>query len=286
MNHVLTRPCQGRDSGVAANSLRDTTFDDLNKTTTNNKNNNTRILTMATALISDDCKHVADANEMFAEQKGLLILRPGHGAAKFWLTVPSGCYALVTKHGADLDYESKDGQKSAVWPAGLHACYPPWVKVSHLVNMESIILDLPVKACKTKDNVTVNIDVGLAFRIMGDKKLGEDPDLVRKFVHQVKPRGLEQQLRDAQEEAVRALARSLKHTEIYGIRSGGMADRDDTAQSGDDASVAESDAEDSTRDETFVGSNDNSDRLAAKKARKKGENVAAQMRTRLNNQFM
>mmetsp|Transcript_23944 Transcript_23944/g.39604 ORF Transcript_23944/g.39604 Transcript_23944/m.39604 type:complete len:527 (+) Transcript_23944:98-1678(+) len=241
---------------------------------------------MATALISGDCKHVADANEMFAEEKGLLILRPGHGACKFWFSVPSGCYALVTRHGADLDYESKDGKKSVVWPAGLHACYPPWVKVSHLVNMESIILELPVKACKTKDNVTVNIDVGLAFRIMGDEKLGEDPGLVRKFVHQVKPRGLEQQLRDAQEEAVRALARSLKHTEVYGIRSGGNPDRDDAAARSDDASAAESDTEESTRDDTFVGSNDQSDRLAAKKNRKKGENVAAQMRTRLNNQFI
>mmetsp|Transcript_26804 Transcript_26804/g.48656 ORF Transcript_26804/g.48656 Transcript_26804/m.48656 type:complete len:352 (-) Transcript_26804:640-1695(-) len=55
---------------------------------------------------------------------------------------------------------------------------------------------------------------------MGDAALGEDPDLVRKFVHELKPRGLEQQLRDAQDEAVRALARSLMHTEIYGIRSG------------------------------------------------------------------
>eukprot|EP00957_Ditylum_brightwellii_P207119 15351564-Ditylum_brightwellii.AAC.1 len=55
---------------------------------------------------------------------------------------------------------------------------------------------------------------------MGDEALGEDPELVRKFVYEVKPLGLSQQLRDAQEEAVRALARSMRHTEIYGIRSG------------------------------------------------------------------
>ena len=88
------------------------------------------------------------------------------------------------------------------------------------MTQQAIVLDLPVKACKTKDNVTVNIDIALAFRIMGNAELGEDPDLVRKFVHELKPRGLEQQLRDAQDEAVRALARSLVHTEIYGIRSG------------------------------------------------------------------
>lgn len=240
---------------------------------------------MATSLISDDCRHVGDANEIFAKEKGLLILRPG-GAGKFWFTVPTGCYALVTKHGADMDHEGKDGKRSAVWPAGLHKHTAPWIKVSHLVNKESIVLDLPVKACKTKDNVTVNVDVALAFRIMGDEDLGEDPELVRKFVHQVKPRGLEQQLRDAQEEAVRALARSLKHTEIYGIRSGGKADRGNAAErsESDDHSVAES--EDSLRDETFAGSNDKGDLLAAKNARKKGENIAAEMRTRLNNQFV
>jgi len=241
---------------------------------------------MATSLISGDCRHVANVNELFAKEKGLLILRPNHGGKMGWFTVPSGAYALVTRHGADLDFKGPDGKNSAVWPAGIHPFYPPWVKVSHLVNTESVVLDLPVKACKTKDNVTVNIDVALVFRIMGNEKLGEDPELVRKFVHRVKPRGLEQQLRDAQEEAVRALARSLKHTEIYGIRSGGIADRDDAGTAvSEESSVAGSDSEDSTRDDTFGGSHDTSDRLAAKKSIKKGESVAAQMRTRLNNQF-
>jgi regulator of protease activity HflC (stomatin/prohibitin superfamily) len=57
----------------------------------------------------------------------------------------------------------------------------PWTKVSHLVNKETVVLDLPVKQCKTKDNVSVNIDVALAFRIMGDEELDENPELVRKF---------------------------------------------------------------------------------------------------------
>lgn len=134
--------------------------------------------------------------------------------------IPSGCYALVSRHGADEEFVHPDGTTSIVWPPGLHFGHPPWVRVSHLVTKQAVVLDLPVKACKTKDNVTVNIDIALAFRIMGDAALGEDPDLVRRFVHELKPRGLEQQLRDAQDEAVRALARSLMHTEIYGIRSG------------------------------------------------------------------
>lgn len=177
---------------------------------------------MATTLYSDEIKNVEAAAEKFSSEKGLVLLRPHRACCKaFYFTIPSGCYALVSRHGADEEYtDPTTGTKSIVWPPGLHFPHPPWVRVSNLVSQQAIVLDLPVKACKTKDNVTVNIDVALAFRIMGDATLGEDPDLVRKFVHELKPRGLEQQLRDAQDEAVRALARSLMHTEIYGIRSG------------------------------------------------------------------
>ena len=44
--------------------------------------------------------------------------------------------------------------------------------------------------------------------------------LVRKFVHEVTPSGLEQQLKDAMAEEVRTLARSMKHTVVYSCRSG------------------------------------------------------------------
>ena len=73
------------------------------------------------------------------------------------------------------------------------------------------VFDTPCKGCKTQDNVTVTIDVDCVFRIMGDEDKGEDPELVPKFVHQVTPRGLQQQLCDAMDEAVRVLARSMKH---------------------------------------------------------------------------
>jgi len=42
--------------------------------------------------------------------------------------------------------------------------------------------------------VTVKIDVCLSFRIMGDPALGEDPALVRTFVHQLGPVELGRQL--------------------------------------------------------------------------------------------
>lgn len=239
---------------------------------------------MALSLYSGDCGSPGDARELFASEKGLLVLRPGRGCCGCspLFTVPSGCYALVTRHGADLNYV--DG--SAVWPAGLHAGYPPWIGVSHLVTKQSVVLDLPVKACKTRDNVTVNVDMSLVFRIMGDADLGEDPELVRNFVYAVKPKGLEQQLRDAQEEAVRGLARSLKHTEIYGIRSGGKPDRISTVDAPEDIEEEEGNDDDSYRDPVMQGTADEDDKLNAVKNTIKGRDVAEVMRAQLNKQFI
>lgn len=45
------------------------------------------------------------------------------------------------------------------------------MSVSNLVTQQSVVFDMPVKGCKTKDNVTVEIDVAIVFRIMGDVSL-------------------------------------------------------------------------------------------------------------------
>ena len=113
----------------------------------------------------------------------------------------------------------EDGNRYAVWPAGLHLPYSPWIGVSHLITKKSVVFDLPVRTYKTKDDVNVDIDVSLTFRIMGDPELGEDSYLLRKFVYERKPGGLEKELSDAHEEAVGALVRLIDHTEIYGIRT-------------------------------------------------------------------
>lgn len=44
----------------------------------------------------------------------------------------------------------------------------PWRQVSNLVTKQNVVFDLPVKGCLTRDNVTVEIDVAIVFRIMGD----------------------------------------------------------------------------------------------------------------------
>ena len=136
-----------------------------------------------------------------------------------YITAPSGMYALVQDAGRDTDYNGR-----AVWPSGWHFAspFPCWQrKISHLVTKQSIVFDTPIRGCKTIDDVTVTIDICVVFRIMGDELRGEDPALVREFVHTLGPAELARQLKDAQDERVRALARSVKHTEVYSLRSRG-----------------------------------------------------------------
>jgi len=122
---------------------------------------------------------------------------------------------------------------------------------------------------------------------MGDPDLGEDSYLIRKFVHERKPSGLEKQLSDALEEAVRALVRLIDHTEIYGIRNSMKVGLDNTVSR---------EKEVDNFSYFLSGSSSESDSLAAlpgessRGARhsiiKGGHNATDLMRKRLNRQFI
>ena len=142
-------------------------------------------------LYSKDIGSVGEATSLFGSDKGLLVCRPTR-YTRPWFSVPDGCYALVTRFGKDIPYEGDN----PVWPAGFY-WGPPWVKVQNIVTKQSVVFNMPVKGCKTQDNVTVQINLAIVFRIMGDVTKGEDPTLVRNFVYKVTARGLEQQLVDA-----------------------------------------------------------------------------------------
>jgi hypothetical protein len=111
--------------------------------------------------------------ELFGESKGVLVCSPGR-PLRPWFTVPDGCYALVTRFGKDEDYA--EGQP--IWPAGFHFG-PPWLKVEFLVTKQSVVFNMPVKGCKTADNVTVQINLAVVFRIMADESKGENPENAR-----------------------------------------------------------------------------------------------------------
>merc|ERR1719443_439855 len=228
---------------------------------------------MALHLYSQDVSSTAECTELFGREKGLLVARPGR-YLRPWFAVPEGCYALVTRFGKDHDHHSG----SPVWPPGFYFA-APWTKCANLVSKQSVVFNMPVKGCKTQDNVTVQINLSIVFRILGDEAKGEDPALVRNFVYKVTARGLEQQLIDACEEATRSVARTLQHTEVYGLRTdiGGKKLQVHSGASDDHGGDLEGDA---ALREAGVADSD-----TAAAAANKGRSVAADMRRSLNDQF-
>jgi len=225
------------------------------------------------SLYSMDVPSVGVVTKLFGEEKGLLVCRPTR-YLRPWFSVPEGCYALVTEWGKDMNHPSG----SPVWPAGFHFG-APWVKVANVVSKQSVVFNMPIKGCKTQDNVTVQINLSLVFRIMGDETKGEDPALVRNFVYKVTARGLEQQLVDACEEATRSVARSLQHTEIYGLRTDLSGKRQGVMKGAVDDGMVGLEGDAALRE--VAGPSDDDAAAAANK----GSDVAASMRRSLNDQF-
>jgi len=228
-----------------------------------------------TPLYSLDVHRTSQANEQFGNEKGLLVVRPGRSIMPFF-SVPEGAYALVTRFGKDYDHRSG----SCVWPAGFH-WGAPWVKVMNLVSKQSVVFNTPVKGCKTQDNVTVQINLAIVFRIRGDETKGEDPEMVKNFVYKVTPRGLEQQLMDAVEEATRSIARSMLHTEVYGLRTDASGKASNVLTGGGDPGAQVEDEGDAAL-HTVAGPSDD---MNAAAAMDKGRDRAADMRRVLNEQF-
>ena len=73
-----------------------------------------------TSLTSRDINGCKVANRIFGDDKTVIVARPGSRCSLFWFTVPEGFYALVTRHGAQMDYNGSDGKPTCVWPSGLH----------------------------------------------------------------------------------------------------------------------------------------------------------------------
>ena len=203
------------------------------------------------------------------------------------LLLAEGFYALVATSGAEIKTDSG----SPVWPAGFIKA-GIFTRISHLVTKSFCVFDVPVKGCKTSDNVTVTIDCSIVFRIMGDADKGEDPELVRTFVHEVTPAGLEQQLKDAMAEEVRTLARSMKHTQVYTCRRGTppvMATPPGAASGGGKAmgAIAEEGGKGESKDAgvEMVLTAEAREFSSEEEERQVGVDVTHEMEVRLNKQF-
>lgn len=79
--------------------------------------------------------------------------------------------------------------------------------MNYLITKQYTVFDTPIKRCVTQDNLEVEIDTVLVFRIVNP----------RDFQLRLSPEKLEALMRDAQEEAVRALARKTPVKDVYSL---------------------------------------------------------------------
>jgi len=118
------------------------------------------------------------------------------------VSIPSGFSAIVSRFGADV----KGNEPDDSWSPGFH-CFWPWYAVNRLVSRQLIIFDTPVKDCKTKDNITVNIDVLIVLEVVKADA----------FVYGLGPEKLDSLLRASQEEVLRQVAFQIPVENIYDL---------------------------------------------------------------------
>jgi hypothetical protein len=111
-----------------------------------------------TKLTQQEVYDTNDAINIFAQTSGselpLVLVPTDRSCLSYFMFVPDGVHVIMHKFGAEVQ--------------DVHAgfgFYPPWNKIAFLVSKQSCSYNAPVKGCPTKDNVRVQIDLTIVFRI-------------------------------------------------------------------------------------------------------------------------
>lgn len=164
-----------------------------------------------TALTELHIGHLRDAHDVIGvqpQQFTPIVLVPKHQVSRIccapmcWISIPHGFSAIVTRWGKDVEGAEEDG----TWSDGFH-WFCPCNRVARLVSRQYMIFDTPVRDCKTKDNITVNIDVLIVFKVTE----------ARTFVYGIGPEKLDDLLRASQEEVLRQMAGDIEVKDIYDL---------------------------------------------------------------------
>jgi len=167
-----------------------------------------------TTLVELTIHHVRDAHGIIGERPNNmftpLVLVPQAAMTKCccccplcYVAIPEGFSAIVAKFGGVVEGDNPDG----TWSPGCH-CFSPLLSVDYLVSKQLVVFDTPVNDVKTKDNISVNLDVVILFEINDAKN----------FVYKMGPAKLDDLLRAAQEESVRQMAMETLVANIYDLQ--------------------------------------------------------------------
>lgn len=131
----------------------------------------------------------------------ILIPRP----AKYFyfaLNIPSGPYVIWQQWHRDMGSASP----GVIW------FLPVWNRISHIITRATITYNAPTKDCPTADNVLVNVNLSLTFRI------GPDVDAARNFVYRLGAHRFDELLSAECEEGIRGLVYSVTHDKVNDLR--------------------------------------------------------------------
>jgi len=119
-----------------------------------------------------------------------------------FLEVPSGPFVLYQKWHAN----------QGLLQPGLILLWPAWNRISHIVSRAVITYNAPAQNCPTADNVLVNVDLSLTFRI------GPDAEAAAAFVYKLGAHRFDELLSILTEEAIRGLVYSVTHDKVNDLR--------------------------------------------------------------------
>eukprot|EP00735_Rhodelphis_limneticus_P007117 TRINITY_DN19615_c0_g1::TRINITY_DN19615_c0_g1_i1::g.24547::m.24547 TRINITY_DN19615_c0_g1::TRINITY_DN19615_c0_g1_i1::g.24547 ORF type:complete len:491 (+),score=124.00,Band_7/PF01145.20/3.7e-19,Band_7/PF01145.20/1.5e+04,Band_7_1/PF13421.1/2.2e+03,Band_7_1/PF13421.1/1,Band_7_1/PF13421.1/6.4e+02,Band_7_1/PF13421.1/1.3e+03,DUF3595/PF12166.3/4.8 TRINITY_DN19615_c0_g1_i1:96-1568(+) len=144
-----------------------------------------------------ECAHAMIGRETL-DGRTPLVLQPRRNLWSWYMNVPEGFYALL--------YRS--GEYKGVLSPGFH-WLSPLHRIQYLVTKQWTVFDAPIKKCPTKNNVMVDINTIIVFRIT---EAG-----VKDFVVTLGAEGLGAMFVDALQESVRILARTKDLRDVYSL---------------------------------------------------------------------
>jgi len=157
-------------------------------------------------VIQKRIRNASDADKKFAKIKDNqipIVLVPRWPILfHFALNVPSGPFVLWQHFQKDMGKLNP----GVIW------FWPAWNRVSHIVTRATITYNAPAKNCPTADNVMVNVDLSLTFRI------GPDIDGARNFIYKLGAHRFDELLSSETEEAIRGLVYSVTHDKVNDLR--------------------------------------------------------------------
>jgi regulator of protease activity HflC (stomatin/prohibitin superfamily) len=154
-----------------------------------------------TKLTQEKISDYSQAISVFSQTSGntlpIVLVPTARSCASWFMFVPDGMHVIMQSFGKDV----------GVVRAGFQF-FPPWYSIAFLVSKQSCSYNAPVKNCPTKDNIMVQVDLTIIFRITEPSK----------FVFDIGALKFDELLKAATEEQIRGLVRSTPNDKIYELR--------------------------------------------------------------------